>query len=35
MHVPGGGTTYNHIRIFVSLCIHIYANIKRFARLDQ
>jgi hypothetical protein len=38
MHVPSGGTTYNHVHIFVSLCIHIYTNIKMFAatfRLDQ
>jgi hypothetical protein len=38
MHVPSGGKTYNHVHIFMSLCIHIYANIKRFSTsfmLDQ
>jgi hypothetical protein len=24
MHVPGGGTTYNRVHIFMLLCIHIY-----------
>jgi hypothetical protein len=27
MHVPRGGTTYNRVHIFMSLCIYIYANI--------
>jgi hypothetical protein len=31
MHVPGGVTTYNLVYIFMSLCIHIYANDKRFS----
>jgi hypothetical protein len=38
MHVLGEGMTYYHIHIFMSLYIHIYANIKRFATtfwLDQ
>jgi hypothetical protein len=30
MHVPGGGLTYNHIHIFMLLCIYIYVNINRF-----
>jgi hypothetical protein len=30
MHVPGGGTTYNRVHIFMLLCIYIYANINRF-----
>jgi hypothetical protein len=38
MHIPGGGTTYNRIHVFMPLCIYIYANIKKVARtfrLDQ
>jgi hypothetical protein len=38
MYAPGREMTYNRVYISVSLCIHIYANIKRFAttfRLDQ
>jgi hypothetical protein len=23
MHVPGRGTTYNHVHIFMSLCIYL------------
>jgi hypothetical protein len=40
MHVPGGGTTYNCVHIFMSLyvCVCMRANIKRFSTtfmLDQ
>jgi hypothetical protein len=31
MHVHGGVTINNRVHIFMSLCIHIYANIKRFS----
>jgi hypothetical protein len=30
MHMTGGGTTYNHINIFMLLCIHIYATLIGF-----
>jgi hypothetical protein len=38
MHVPSGVTIYNHVYIFMSFCIYIYANIKKFSTafmLDQ
>jgi hypothetical protein len=38
MYVLGGGTTCNRVYIFMTLCMHIYANIKRFSTtflLDQ
>jgi hypothetical protein len=34
MHVLCGGTTYNCVNIFMSLCLYIYANIEMFEQLS-